>query len=103
MGVPMDLTNIYVIPTWGLVALALTVLGGLVAALVGFRSRRAPAWALALVPVAGVAAFAAASAPENMVTLSVALTSMALALAMLLTGTFGLTPSQSREDRDDAE
>lgn len=97
MGTPMDLTNIYAIPTWGLVAFGLTLLGGLVAVLVAIRGRRAPAWTLGLVPLAGVAAFAAATAPNNMVTLSVALASVGLALMMLLTGTMALAPARSRE------
>jgi peptidoglycan/LPS O-acetylase OafA/YrhL len=98
MGIPMDLTNIFAIPTWGLIAFALALVGGLVAALVGVLRRRAPAWALGLVPLAGVAAFAAATAPENMMTLTVALASTGLALAMLLTGTFALTPAGTGDE-----
>lgn len=86
----MDMTNIFTIPTWGLAALGFSALGTLVAALVGLVRRRAPAWILALVPLAGAAAWAATTAPETMVTLSVALVSVALATVQLLTGALGL-------------
>ena len=94
----MDLTNIWAIPTWGLIAFALALVGGLVVVLVGVTSRKPPVWALGLVPVAGVAAFGAATAPENMVTLSVALASIGLALMSLLSGTFGLAPARNEEE-----
>lgn len=100
MGFPLDLANISAIPTWGLVAFGLTVLGAVLAGLVGLLSRKAPAWTLGLVPPAGVAGFAAASAPNNMVTLSVALASTGLALAMLLTGSLALAPARTGEDDD---
>lgn len=98
MGAPMDLMNIFTIPTWGLVALGISLLGTLVAAAVGFRIRRVPAWVLALVPLAGLAAWAAVRAPENMVTLSVALASVGLAMVQLLAGALGLAPDKVRSD-----
>ena len=99
MGVPMDLTNIFTIPTWGLVALAISLVGTLLAAGVGFRIRRVPPWILALVPLAGAAAWAASTAPDNMVTLSVALASVGLAMVQLLAGALGLAP-QNQDSRD---
>lgn len=99
MGAPMDLTNIMTIPMWGLAALATSLLGTLVAGAVGARIRRVPAWILALVPLAGAAAWAAAMAPETMVTLSVALASVGLAMVQLVAGAIGLAPEKA-EARD---
>lgn len=96
MGAPMDLMNIFTIPTWGLVALGISLVGTLLAAVVGLRIRRVPAWILALAPLAGAAAWAASTAPENMVTLSVALASVGLATVQLLAGALGLAPEPAR-------
>lgn len=92
MGTPMDLMNIQTIPVWGLAALGISVFGTLLAALIGLRLRRVPAWILALVPLAGAAAWAAAAAPQNMVTLTVALMSVGLAAVQLVAGAVGLAP-----------
>lgn len=96
MGSPMDLMNVSTIPAWGLAALGISLLGTLMAAAVGLRIRRVPAWILALVPLAGAAAWAAGTAPENMVTLSVALVSLGLATVQLLAGALGLAPGKRR-------
>ncbi len=94
MGSPMDLMNIQTVPLWGLAALGISALGTLVAAVVALRARRVPAWILALVPLAGAAAWAAITAPENMVTLTVALMSVGLAAVQLVAGAFGLAPQR---------
>ncbi len=94
----MDLMNIQTIPVWGLAALGISVLGTLLAVLVAFRVRRAPAWILALVPLAGAAAWAAVTAPQNMVTLTVALMSVGLAAVQLVAGAVGLAPQRVSQD-----
>jgi hypothetical protein len=94
----MDLTNILVIPTWGLLALGLSLLGTLAAGAIGFRIRRVPAWILALVPLAAAAAWAATTAPTTLATLAVGLASLGLALVQLLVGFLGLTPEEVRRD-----
>ena len=94
MGSPIDLTNIFTIPVWGLVALGLSLAGTLIAGAIGIRIRRAPGWILALVPLAAGAAWAAGTAPENMATLSVALVSLGLAMVQLLVGALALAPGR---------
>lgn len=98
MGAPMDLMNIFTIPGWGLAALGVSLVGTLLAVAIGFRLRRVPAWTLALAPLAAVAAWAAATAPDNMITLSVAIVSLGLALVQLLAGAVGLAPEQVRSN-----
>jgi hypothetical protein len=93
----MDLMNIQTIPFWGLAALGISAMGTLVAITIALRARRVPAWILALVPLAGAAAWAAITAPENMVTLTVALMSVGLAAVQLVAGAFGLAPQRVKE------
>lgn len=100
MGSPMDLMNIQTIPMWGLAALGISLLGTLLATLVTLRARRVPAWILAMVPLAGAATWAAAAAPQNMVTLTVALMSVGLAAVQLVAGTIGLAPQPVDQSSD---
>jgi hypothetical protein len=98
MGAPLDFSNIYIIPTWGLVALGLSLVGTLLAGAIRFWVRKTPSWILGLAPLALAAAWAASTAPTTMVTLAVGLVSIGLALVQLTAGILGLTPEEVRRE-----